>query len=74
MAPGLPLFLYDAGHEEAALRALEATPMDRIMAKRWKRLAGYPDMAAAYPRLFTDRDLSLAQAPAQPSTPRREDG
>jgi len=51
MAPGLALFLYDAGHKEAAVAALAGTPMDRLMLRRWKRLSGL-DYAERYPLLF----------------------
>jgi hypothetical protein len=40
MAPGLALFLSDAGHGEEAVAQLARTPMDRIMLKRWRRLCG----------------------------------
>jgi hypothetical protein len=40
MAPGLALFLYDAGHHEEAFAQLTQTPMDRTMLKRWRRLCG----------------------------------
>jgi hypothetical protein len=38
MAPGLALFLYDAGHQDEALSVLDATPMDHIMLNRWERM------------------------------------
>jgi hypothetical protein len=52
MAPGLALFLYDAGHEKEAVAALAETPMDRIMLKRWKRMAGI-HVGKRYPSLFS---------------------
>jgi hypothetical protein len=52
MAPGLALFLYDAGHEKEAVAALAEMPMDRIMLKRWKRMAGI-HVGKRYPALFS---------------------
>jgi len=53
MAPGLAFFLYDAGHAEAAVEALAETSMDRLMLKRWKRMADNQDFSRRYPELFT---------------------
>ena len=58
MAPGLALFLYDAGHEDEALVVLAETPMDKTMLKRWKRMGDLKHPMAGiqpserYPRLF----------------------
>ena len=51
MAPGLALFLYDAGHEEEATKALAAISMDRLMLVRWDRMAGL-HVSKRYPKLF----------------------
>lgn len=59
LAPGLALFLYDAGHEDEALAALAAMPMDRIMTKRWKRMAGL-HISARYPLLFASMEQPQA--------------
>jgi hypothetical protein len=61
LAPGLALFLHDAGHGEAAVEALASTPMDAIMVKRWQRLAS--NLRSRYPLLYAPMEETHA-APA----------
>ena len=72
MAPGLALFLHDAGHRQEAAEALAQTPMDRIMLNRWRRLCGestpYFDFPDRYRSLVTLMRERLAEArPAEVS-------
>jgi len=79
MAPGLALFLYDAGHEDEALGVLAETPMDKTMLKRWKRMSELKHPMAGitpyetYPRLFRlMQETRLDPARAIPNDKRRE--
>jgi hypothetical protein len=61
MAPGLALFLYDAGHTEEATDTLVKTPMHRIMLNRWRRLCGpvpYFDFPDRYRLLVSAMDAT----------------
>jgi hypothetical protein len=79
LAPGLALFLYDAGHEDEALVVLAETPMDPPMLKRWERLGdlSHPSAGIAffqrYPRLFVlMRETRLDATRAISNAQRRE--
>jgi hypothetical protein len=80
MAPGLALFLYDAGHEDEALGVLAETPMDKTMLKRWKRMGELKHPMAgvrpseSYPRLYRlMEETRLDPTRAIPNAKRQED-
>jgi hypothetical protein len=79
MAPGLALFLYDAGHEDEALGVLAETPMDKTMLKRWKRMGELKHAMAgirpsdSYPRLYRlMQETRLDPTRAIPNAKRQE--
>ena len=72
MAPGLALFLYDAGHQDEALGVLAETPMDKPVLDLWKRAAEAKPSAAGdrpalrYPRLFALMRLTRLDPAREP--------